>query len=124
MSRQSDEEFVAQLQQRLSESTNELAPDVLSRLKQARADAVKTATKQTDGLSLPFPSWLAPASTATAFASLGFVVVMLWTQPDSFSQSASPTFIKDIAVLSSPDDLELFENLDFYIWLENEDIAS
>ena len=128
MKRQSDEEFAKQLRQRLLQSTDELNDDVLSRLRQARANAVNAATTQntkpSEVLSLTFPNWLAPASTVTAFASLGFVAIMLWTQADNFVHSSSATFIEDIAVLSSPDDLELYENLDFYIWLENEDNAS
>lgn len=127
MTRQSDEEFAEQLRVRLSASTDELPIDVLSRLRQARANAVHTATTQSakpsEVLTLSFPNWLAPASTVTAFASLAFVAIMLWTQADNFAHSSSATFIEDIAVLSSPDDLELYENLDFYIWLEHEDSA-
>ena len=127
MTRQSNEEFAEQLRQRLSASTDELTVDVLSRLQQARANAVHAATTQhakaSEVLTLSFPNWLAPASTATAFASLAFVAITLWVQVDNFTPSSSATFIEDIAVLSSPDDLELYENLDFYIWLEHQDSA-
>jgi len=126
---QSEEKFVENVQQHLSDSLDELDQNVLLRLRQARAVATQAAAQQenrnTDVIGLSFPGWLAPTSAATAFATIAFVAITVWTQPSPLTQSMTPaTMIEDIAVLSSADDLDLYENLDFYIWLENEDSAS
>jgi len=125
---QSDEKFAVNIQQQLSDSLNDIDTDVLNRLRQARTLAVNAArqkeSRNTDIISLAFPQWLAPASTATAFATIAFVAITVWTQPAFLTTPLTPTIIEDIAVLSSSDDLDLYENLDFYIWLEHEDSTS
>jgi len=126
---QSEEQFAADIQQRLSDSLDEIDQNALLRLRQARVDAVQAAARHknqdSDVIGLSFPQWLAPVSTATAFATVAFLAITVWTQPSSLVQPVTAnTMIEDIAVLSSSDDLDLYENLDFYIWLVNEDTAS
>ncbi len=126
---QSEEKFAENIQQHLSDSLDEIDQNVLLRLRQARAAAIQAAARQenrnSDVIGLSFPGWLSPASAATAFATIAFVAITVWTQSSPLTQPMMPsTMIEDIAVLSSTDDLDLYENLDFYIWLENEDSAS
>jgi len=128
---QSDDKFAEEIQQRLSQSLTDIDDQVLTRLSHARMRAVKIAEQKvpqdtaSEIVRLSFPRWLAPASAMTTFATIGFVAITIWAQPDIVTQpSFQNTIIDDIAVLNSQDDLELYENLDFYIWLDNDDATS
>ena len=70
--------------------------------------------------NFPFPSWLIPASTGTAFATIALCITLFWTQPQLKENTQKNNFIEDINLLSQNDDLELYQNLEFYLWLEDE----
>ncbi len=117
---------LAQLsQQTFNQKLNEIDDDVLLRLKQSRLKAVNAASQATTGnsIALGFPAWLSPISAATAFASVALIASILFLQP-GFQSETNISPLDDIVLLSANDDFELYENLDFYIWLENEDSAS
>ena len=111
-------------QQTFDAQLNEIDDRVLKRLKESRELAlsnIKYSTKK--NVEISFPGWLSFASAATAFASISVIFVSLYLQPDLKQQSIT-TPLDDIALLSSDDELDFYENLDFYIWLEDENNAS
>jgi len=108
--------------QLLDESLDELDDSVLSRLRYARLEALKVADSQSSGaaFAIPrFPSWLAPVSTGTAFASIALMVTLFSFQPHSPEES-STILLEDIKLMSANEELEFYQNLEFYLWLEDE----
>ena len=63
----------------------------------------------------PRVSWIAGA----ALAGLGAVV--LWPSTHSAYIPPAPVSMETFAALASPDQAELIESLDFYLWAEGQD---
>ena len=123
MNRSFEEKLQTLSQQTFNSQLNELDEDVLKRLRESRRKAIASIKPQGKRIEISFPSWLSTASTATAFASVALITASLWLG-DDFTHQSTPTAMDDVALLSSTDDLEFYENLDFYIWLEDENNAS
>ncbi len=112
-------------QHTFDEKLNTLDSDVLTRLKESRQKALASITAtpvKKDKTEIFFPAWLPAASTATAFASAAVIATSLWMQPE-LSQQSIESPLNDIALLSASDDLEFYENIDFYIWLDDENAS-
>lgn len=56
---------------------------------------------------------------ATALAAL-LLIVGLWLYPDITEQALPQAPVDDLVVITDEDELDLFEELEFYIWLEQE----
>ena len=113
-------------QQTFDAQLSELDDDILNRLKKSRQlalNSVKQTTLENKKIEIHFPNWLSFASSATAFASVALITASLWMHTD-FKMQSITTPLDDIALLSSADELDFYENLDFYIWLEEEENAS
>ena len=105
-----DEAFLASGKALLDESVRDLDADVVARLRQARYRALKAKPR-------PF-FWLLPASGLAA-ASVAVLAVSLWLY-----QPARPVpvhSVEDIEILTSAENLELFDDLEFYGWLAERD---
>lgn len=102
--------------------SNQLDDEILQKLRQARKNAI-ASTKQNKSTGVIFPTWLAPVSSVTVFASVSLIAVSLIFQPDLLS-AIYPSPFDDVSLLSSSDSLDFYENIDFYIWLEAQDNAS
>ena len=117
-----NDEFEKKLQalsaQSFEAQLGELNDDVLIRLRQSRQRAISSIQLKEKRIDVYFPAWLSPISTATALASVALISSSLWFQPDT--KESGTTSFDDVALLSSADELDFFENLDFYIWLESE----
>jgi len=124
------------VEQRLQELTSQtldykldqLDDDVLASLRAARRNAIQASITRPvvahahSTHVINFPKWLSPVSTATAFASVALVTASFIFQPGANQiHQASP--LDDLALLSSVEEIEFYENLDFYIWLEQSDHA-
>jgi len=97
----------------LDESVRELDAGVATRLRQARYRALDVKSK-------PF-RWLVPASGFAA-VSVAVLAVALWlTQP---SRPGPVQGVEDLEILSSGENLELFDDLEFYHWLAVQSPAS
>jgi len=117
-----EDEFVEYSRQLLDSSLEELDDSILSRLRQSRQLAINAALQASTsnkGNTFEFPSWLAPASTGAAFATIILSITLFWTQPLS-QKIHSNDFMEDINLLSQSEELELYQNLEFYLWLEDE----
>jgi hypothetical protein len=101
----------------LDDSTALLDDDVRQRLQQARRVAIQAATvaNQRPSRSAIRPGWM----VAGGFAGLALVIsVVLYTFP--ISQPSPMASIEDMPILTAPEDLELYEELDFFQWLAEE----
>jgi len=105
-----DEAFLASSKALLDERARDLDADVAARLRQARYRALEAKPR-------PF-FWLLPAGGVAA-ASVAVLAVALW-----FYQPGRPApmqGVEDLEILSSPENLELFDDLEFYGWLAERD---
>lgn len=100
----------------LDESARDLSPDVVARLRQARVRALEARPRTF--------FWLLPASGFAA-ASVAILAVALW-----FFQPAKPVpmhgplqGVEDLEILTAADNLELYDDLEFYHWLAETDRA-
>lgn len=102
-----------QWQQRIKQTLERQAVDDSTRnaLRAARASALDGASRR------PLPRW----AQATAIAVLVLAVAGVVT----FDQLRDPGFpeaeVDDIAVISSDDDFELYEELEFYLWFDEDE---
>jgi hypothetical protein len=107
---QTEEAFLQRVKSTLDERAAQLDANVVRDLRQARQGAL-------DSLHKPRRIWQ-PVGLAAMLATLVIVVVSLQLM---HSIPPSPTQgIADMALLGADDDFDLYENIDFYQWLELE----
>lgn len=110
-------ELLAVAKSTLDKAVDDMDEGILARLKAARRQAIH-AEKPVNGFTKWFTPghWMIPAS---GFAMTGLVAVLvtsLWSDKSSDDFLAGPA-LEDIQILSSTDDMELYEELEFYQWL-------
>jgi len=59
---------------------------------------------------------------AVAYASVGLLSLTIWMNSVTDEDKNGFNAIDDLELLSAQDSLELYENLDFYLWLEEQDM--
>jgi hypothetical protein len=94
----------------LDESARDLDADILARLRQARDRALAAKPR-------PF-FWLLPAGGLAAACVAVLAVALWWYQP---SRPVAVQGLEDLEIISSPENLELFDDLEFYGWLAERD---
>lgn len=115
----SDEVLYKAVKSTLDDNMESLDDDVRQRLQQARRAAIRSATS-TKGHT-PKPTFhLNRMAAAGSFVVLALVTsVIVYTQWPA--QDPSPlASIEDIPILTAPEELELYEELEFYQWLAEE----
>jgi len=110
----SEEEMLDAIKQQLDESEQSLDQDTLRKLRQSRYAALEQLQK-------PKRYWV-PATAAMAMTAMVTVIGLQVMTPDSVVPQ-SP-FMEDVNLLSASDELELYEELEFYQWLELEERTS
>lgn len=98
--------FTATIKSALEESTQGLDSEVERRLHQARYRALEVRPRPL--------RWLVPASGFAAVSVALLAVTLWWMQP---SWHAPVQGVEDFEILASGENLELFDDLDFYHWL-------
>ncbi len=88
----------------------------VSRLRQARAVAIEK------GLSGKVRPWLGWAISGAALAPVIVLSVTLLLQPSSRMPSEALA-IDDINILVEQDDVDFFEDLDFYRWMNSQQMG-
>lgn len=103
------------IRQSLDNSVDALDANTISKIRQIRAQAIEKA----EGRKANNWQRLLVGGLATACVMV-LAVVLLLKSPGSM-QSVP---VDDIELISSSDNLELFEDLEFYEWLEQNDLQS
>ena len=113
MSKQNEDDLNARVKQHLDDSVRDLDANTLSKIRQIRSQAIENANvKKTD--------WSGVMSGALATACvMVFTVAILLKTP-----AIEPVSVDDLELISSSDNLELFEDLEFYEWLEDDVLPS
>lgn len=114
--RSADERFTAGAKSAFDDSVQSLDAATLSRLNQNRQQALERATRSS--LS-PTMGWWLPASGVAASA---LVAAVLWTGTDNVLEMTPPSVASDLEIILEVDDLEMLENLEFYSWIDLDEL--
>lgn len=110
---QDDREFVSRAKQVLDRALGEVDQPTTLRLQQGRLAALERRSRR--------PSWIAWVS-GLAVASVAALMLYLWIpQPASQQHAAVP--LEDFELVTSVENVELAEDLDFFHWLADDDQA-
>lgn len=110
-------EFLAAAKSSLDKAADDLDGRVLARLKMVRRQAID-ADKQASGFAkwLTPGHWMIPASGFAVTAVVAVLATSLWIDKSGDDLLAGPA-LEDIQIISNMDDIELYEELEFYQWL-------
>ncbi|MBL1141698.1 MAG: hypothetical protein HND53_06665 [Proteobacteria bacterium] len=116
MTKDNENELNESIRQSLDESVDALDANTLSKIRQIRAQAIEKA----DARKSKHWQGVVVGGLATTCVMV-LAVMMLINSPASID----PVPGNDLELISSSsDDLELFEDLEFYEWLEQNDLQS
>jgi hypothetical protein len=118
MSKHKEDELNTNIRQNLDESVDALDANTLSKIRQIRAQAVEKAEVRHVNWP-PNRQGFLVGSLVTACIMV-FAVIILLKSPTPMQTVP----IDDIELISSADSLELFEDLEFYEWLEEDGLPS
>lgn len=106
-----EEKFVNSIKTQLDQQAEGLDGQTLSRLRQARAAA------QRESVGRPW-RW----QPVVAFASVAVLTVAVWiAMPVTNNGEQAMAALDDMELLTAADDLALYEEIEFYQWLEVQD---
>ncbi|MFQ5636303.1 MAG: hypothetical protein ACE5G3_13360 [Gammaproteobacteria bacterium] len=110
---------------RLRESAGDLDAATLSRLNRARQRALDELPV---GSGAGIGRWLQPAAMVGITAIAAIVVIGLWRMDESPNGAAGPVpvtaeEITDFELMLDDGDLEMIEDLEFFVWLAAENLV-
>ncbi len=109
---QRDDEFLDRLTRALDESVEQLDSATARELQARRRQALSHAQAKPAGRA-----WIKPAAGLALAAGIGIVgLSLLWPRPEA--RLPALPLMEDLELLSSGEELELYQELDFYQWLE------
>jgi len=108
--RKDEKEFLEFARQRLNRGTDDLDPDTRAKLIAIRNRALHSQSEKSW-----FPQW-APLPAMALLTAVLFIFIV-YAKPASVP--GLDTGLEDLEVLASVDQLELYEDLEFYDWLAN-----
>lgn len=111
-----DRQFAEQAKELFDGSVERLDAATLSRLNKGRHAALDELTG-----TRPGQHWLRWIP-ATGVAAAVLVTVMVMRGPDTTDISVNPLTASDFEILMEDESLEMFEDLEFYSWLEASDL--
>lgn len=100
----------------LDSAVDELEGGTKSRLRSIRHEAL-TSTETSYRTT-----WWVPAGSLAALAAIAVMTVSLWTIMPEEDEFKIP--FEDFALLSDKEELEFYEELDFYLWLDSEQLKN
>lgn len=110
---QDDREFVSRTKAVLDRAVGEVAQSDVLRLQRARLAALGVCSYRT-----PWVAWI----SGLAVASVAVLAVFLWMlQPASQQHAVVP--LDDFELVTSAENVELAEDLEFFHWLVDDDQA-
>lgn len=107
---QKEQALLNRINQELDRAESSLDADTLRELRLARSRAMESLHK-------PRQLWQ-PLGTAALAAAIAALAVSLHI--NQYAEVEPVSKIEDISLLGTSDELELYENLEFYQWLESE----
>jgi hypothetical protein len=111
-----DERILKRAREALDESAGNLDIRTLERLRDVRHRAVEAADER-PGLLLRLPRWVKVSGFATAAAAV--LVFFLWfTSPRHDLTVRNP---EDFEIVLAKDQIDLYEDLDFYSWMADDE---
>lgn len=106
-----EKDFLEFARQRLNQGTDNLDPDTRQKLIAMRNRALNIHESKRW-----FPEW-APLPVMGLLTAILFII-LVYAKPVTIPKL--DTGLEDLEILASVDQLELYENLEFYDWLANE----
>jgi hypothetical protein len=107
---QPQDDFIRKIVEQLACNEAEIQPDTAARLRGSRLKALELVERPSSAL---IPRWLTFSGLATAVVLV--VAVSLWTMvPKTAEIAMNP---EDMEVLTAPEQIDLFRDLEFYRWL-------
>ncbi len=121
-SRDNDAQLIERIRRRLDEDVDRLDNATLSRLEQARRRALAAAAqpqrpwwRMTWLASRPAGDWLVPAGAFASVVATAVALTLMVVEPGNrLAREAD-----DLELLTAGEELELYENLEFYQWLQD-----
>ena len=104
--KKTEQQFIETVKASFEQSVEQVDAETLSRLNSIRNVALDSHTKQS-------PRWVLYPAGAFVTACLAIVIFNV-IQPDS---TTSPIRAEDIEILSANEGFDLYEDLEFYQWL-------
>ncbi len=111
-----DDSLVTRANELFNDSVQNIDGETRSRLNRRRQQALEAAA--TKPLLGTWNVW-APAGAAAAIAMLALV---MWSGQELPTNSVAPTAASDFEMLLEQDSLEMLEDLEFYSWMDSEEI--
>lgn len=105
--------FLQQLESTLDQSADALDDAALRDLRNVRRRAVTASEKRP-------AAWLVPVGGFAAAATVAAFSVSLWMSSPQPGADAQLSPLEDLALLGDAESLEFYEDLDFYLWLDDE----
>ena len=106
------EKFVSQIKDVLDDSVNRIDAETSQRLVAARKQALEKAPRK-----FSLPKLITAAATAV---SILLAVVLINNQ---FNTSLENQDVEEMELIATQDTFDLYEELEFYTWLVEEDVA-
>jgi hypothetical protein len=100
-----EKQLIDQVRETLDKQADDLDYVTVQRLAAARRRAVSVPTRR---------PWLMPIGTFAAASVMALALGVWWTGP---AREAAPLPVADMALLASADDVEFYDDLEFYVWL-------
>jgi hypothetical protein len=130
-----EENFLTAVRVSLDDSVSELEPEILFRLEQSRKAALSQLGTAARKPRRPMPEkrWFSfldflspvrlavPAGTLATVCVLAAAVTLFYRMPD---RTGSEVADADILLFASSDEIELYDNLDFYLWLADNGLSN
>ena len=110
--------FVARIKENLDEALLGLDPAISDHLRRSRKNALKASEKTQ-------VRWLLPASGFAA-ASIGLLALFFLLRSPKPSQIASESVqgsLEDLELLTGSETIEFYDDLEFYGWLAEQNLA-
>ena len=113
-----DRQFVERSRELFDDSVEKLDAATLSRLNRGRHAALEQLNNRRNAAI--WSRWL----PATGVVAAALVTVVVMRGPDAIDIAAEPVTASDFEMLLEEESLEMFEELEFYSWLESADLGA
>lgn len=117
MSNNTADKLTPKVQQHLDDTVSAMDGQLQSRLRQARAAAIDSVANNESRPGLQH--WLPAGIVMAAVITLAVLIIPFQQDGLQNGQTDSPAVfaIEDIDILTDQEDLELYEDLEFYRWM-------